>query len=84
MKLEDTVELMNSSNYKDRFVAEYWQLKIRYEKLHDMIVKYNAKKLDFEPNCPIDVLRRQKNAMAKYLFQLEVRAEIEGIDLEVK
>lgn len=29
-ELKDTIELMNSSDYKDRFKAEYYQLKIRY------------------------------------------------------
>lgn len=33
-ELKDTIELMNSSDYKDRFKAEYYQLKIRYTKLH--------------------------------------------------
>ena len=33
----DTIELMNSSEYKDRFKAEYYQLKIRYTKLHAML-----------------------------------------------
>jgi hypothetical protein len=28
MKLNETVELMNSTDYKDRFRAEYLQLKI--------------------------------------------------------
>lgn len=32
-ELKDTIELMNSSDYKDRFKAEYYQLKIRYTKL---------------------------------------------------
>ena len=27
-ELKDTIELMNSSDYKDRFKAEYYQLKI--------------------------------------------------------
>lgn len=38
-ELKDTIELMNSSDYKDRFKAEYYQLKIRYTKLHAMLVK---------------------------------------------
>lgn len=29
MELKDTVELMNSDDYKDRFKAEYYQTKIR-------------------------------------------------------
>ena len=39
MQLKDTVELMLSDDYKDRFKAEYYQTKIRYDKLHKMIVK---------------------------------------------
>ena len=31
--LKDTVELMNSEDYRDRFVAEYKQLVIRYKGL---------------------------------------------------
>mgnify|MGYP003296319976 CR=1 FL=1 len=33
MELKDTVEMMGSINYKERFKAEYLQTKIRYEKL---------------------------------------------------
>lgn len=29
MELKDTIELMNSSDYKERFKAEYLQVKIR-------------------------------------------------------
>lgn len=36
MELKDTIELMNSSDYKERFKAEYLQVKIRYDKLHKM------------------------------------------------
>ena len=79
--LEDTIDLMKSSNYKDRFVSEYYQTKIRYEKLHKMIIKYEANTLDFTPTCPIDILKRQCAHMGQYLFDLEVRAEIEKIEL---
>ena len=81
MELMDTVELMNSKDYKDRFKAEYLQTKIRYDKLHKMIVKYEAGTLDFEPNCPLEILKSQKSAMGNYLYMLEVRAEIEKIVL---
>ena len=33
MELKDTVEMMNSADYKERFKAEYHQTKTRYEKL---------------------------------------------------
>lgn len=80
--LKDTVELMTSSDYKDRFRAEYWQTKIRYEKLHTMTVKMQAGTLDFEPSCPLELLLEQKGFMGRYLNKLEIRAEIEGIDLK--
>lgn len=81
MELKDTVELMNSEDYKDRFKAEYYQTKIRYEKLHKMIIKYEADTLDFEPATPLCILRNQKRAMGEYLHDLEVRAEIGKIKL---
>lgn len=81
MELKDTIALMESEDYKDRFKAEYQQLKIRHAKLHNMMVKYEAKTLDFEPTCPIHVLREQLNLMERYLWLLEVRAEAEKIEL---
>lgn len=80
-ELSDTVDLMKSSDYKDRFKAEYMQVKLRYNNLHKMLVKYEAKTLDFEPSCPINVLQMQANYMGNYLKQLEIRAEIENIDI---
>lgn len=82
MELKDTINMMTSSDYKDRFRAEYMQTKIRYDKLHKMIIKYEAKTLDFRPSCSIDLLKEQKKNMGGYLYCLELRAEIEGISLE--
>ena len=81
MELKDTIELMNSADYKERFVAEYYQTKIRYNKLHNMVVKYEAGTLSFTPSCSLELLKEQKSAMGKYLYCLEVRAEIEKINL---
>lgn len=81
MELKDTIELMNSNDYKERFKAEYLQTKIRYEKLHKMTVKYEAGTLNFEPSCSLEILKEQKSYMGNYLRMLEVRAEIEKIDL---
>ena len=33
MELKDTIDLMRSEDYKERFTAEYHQLIIRYKKL---------------------------------------------------
>lgn len=81
MELKDTVDLMNSSDYKDRFKAEYYQTRTRYDKLHSMIVKYEAGTLCFEPTCSLALLKEQASYMGKYLYTLEVRAQIEGIAL---
>lgn len=82
MELKDTIELMNSDDYKDRFKAEYLQTKIRYDKLHKMLIKREAGTLDFTPKCPVSTLMLQARHMGEYLKSLEVRAEIEGIVLD--
>lgn len=79
--LHDTIELMESSDYQDRFRAEYHQLRIRCEKLDAMIVKYEAGTLDFAPSCPIDLLKEQEKHMIEYLHAMKIRAEIEKISL---
>lgn len=81
MELKDTIKLMESEDYKERFKAEYYQTKIRYDKLHKMLVKYEAKTLEFEPTCPIEILQDQAYYMGNYLKKIEVRAEIENIEL---
>lgn len=81
VSLEDTIELMKSDDYKERFIAEYMQTKIRYNNLHKMLVQHDAGTLAFEPTSPILVLKNQKSFMGQYLNQLEIRAEIEGIVL---
>lgn len=67
--------------YKERMVKEYWDLKGKYDKLHKMLVKHDAGKLDFTLACPIGVLREQAGVMGNYLYILEKRAIIEDIDL---
>ena len=71
-----------ATDYKQRMINEYNEVKDRYNKLHKMIVKYDAGTLDFEPTCPIDLLREQKAVMGRYLNILEIRAEIENVNFE--
>lgn len=71
----------NMEDYKVRFVKEYKELKERYGKLHKMIVKAEAGTLDFEPDCPLDLLKQQAKAMGEYLHILEIRAEIEKVNI---
>jgi hypothetical protein len=69
-------------DYKIRFIKEYKELKDKYDKLHKMLIKYEANTLDFEPACSLELLKEQKSYMGNYLRVLEVRAEIEKINLE--
>lgn len=81
MELMDTVRLMESTDYKDRFKAEYWQVRIRLERLRKMIAKYQAGTLGFTPACSLELLKEQVEPMQNYLDVLEVRAQIEEIEL---
>ena len=81
MELVQTINLMNSEDYKERFKAEYYQTKIRYDKLHKMIIKYEANTLGFVPDTPVHLLEEQAKFMGNYLKILEIRAEIEKIEL---
>lgn len=79
--LKDTISLMSSDDYKIRFIAEYMQLKIRYNNLHKMLIKHEAGTLNFTPTCDISILEDQAYDMNNYLNALEVRAEVEKIIL---
>ena len=81
IELKDTVPMMISDDYKERFVAEYVQLKIRYKKLYAVLEKYAADKLDFKPTCPIEILYEQLDHMEAYLNILKIRADYEDVEL---
>lgn len=81
MELKDTISMMTSDDYKERFKAEYYQVKIRYEKLETMIEKWDADELNFVPTCPREIYDEQLAYMMNYMYILEHRAELEGIDL---
>lgn len=83
--LADTRELMCSGDYRNRFAAEYAQLKIRYEKLKDFCNQIEVAELMGTEapmhDCPLLLLREQQRYMGKYLAILEKRALIENIHL---
>lgn len=81
MTMKETATLMLDEDYKKRFVAEYWQTKNRYDALHRMTIKYEAGTLNFTPTCSLELLKEQKSHMGNYLRVLEIRAEIEKINL---
>lgn len=80
--LAATAALMTSEDYKDRFKAEYIQLKNRYEGLKRMTDNWDNGTLSFTPTCPRVTYNFQLRAMKEYLDILEIRAKIEGINLE--
>ncbi len=81
MELKETVDMMKNQDYKERFKAEYYQLKIRYDGLSKMIEKYENGTLNFKPKCNINLFKKQAAQMFAYLRTLELRAEIENIKL---
>ena len=81
MQLKDTVEMMISGDYKERFKAEYYQLLIRFDTLGSMLIKWEKNMLDFEPKCSKETIENQLIFMQDYMDILLLRAEIEGIDL---
>ena len=74
MELKDTIEMMVSVDYKERFKAEYLQLKIRMTGLSNMLKKYKAGTLTFKPSCSYDLLNGQLKSMEMYAKYLEERA----------
>lgn len=81
MDLKDMVTLMNSDDYKERFKAEFWQLKHRLDKLNDMLARYDKGTLDYIPDTPILWLKQQAHAMQEYLDALSIRCDYENIDV---
>ena len=81
----DTASLMESWDYKDRFVAEYIQLAIRVGNLDDYLKRDaeaqkvpDAHKVRHEV---LELLQRQYLAMKAYMEILKERAKIEKIEL---
>lgn len=81
MKLAETIVMMVSPDYKERFKAEYAQLKIRIEGLGSMVEKYKNEELSFKPTCSCDLLEYQLKNMKEYMFALKERARVEDVDL---
>ena len=80
-KLSETVEMMNSSDYKEEFRVEYKMLKMRMEGLSDMLDEYKEGILNLKPSYMYDLLNEQLKALDMYASCLEEIAEKEGIKL---
>lgn len=81
MELKDTIHMMQSADYKERFKAEVYQLDIRIGKLANMLSAWAVGELGFQPTCSYDLLEAQLNVMKTYAYLLRKRAQIEGIEL---
>ena len=80
-ELRDTIVMMNSEDYKERFKAEYYQVVIRYQKLKSMLDKWDNDQLEFTPTCPRSTYNMQIAAMTDYIAVLKARAVMEGVEL---
>lgn len=78
-KLSDTVDMMLSDDYKERFAAEYYQVQIRADKLSEMLRNWDN--LKFTPTCRKGIYQRQLHVMLAYLDILKDRATKEGVTL---
>lgn len=76
MTLKETIPMMMSDNYSDRLKAEYFQLKIRTEKIKETLDRYP------QPLINLDLLVAQYKAMQMYKKILEARLVDEDIDIE--
>ena len=83
MTFDKIIEFLKSDDYRSRAIGEYYFVKDKYNKLHSMIIKREAGKLDFEPNCPMEQWKSQASGIGQYLYQLELKAEIEGCSLNI-
>lgn len=81
MELTETVEMMTSTDCKERLKAEFFQTCIRQRKLGELLSKWDLGELGFVPACPYELLNRQYDAMEQYLLILEERARIEDVEL---
>ena len=83
--LADSVVLMQSNKYQDRFCAEYLQLRVRMEKLNKFLTEIRmAEEMHNESpkhDCPVELLEEQLYNMEQYKRSLEERAIIESIDV---
>ena len=68
--------------WQQNLIYEYQYIKEKYNKLHKTIIKYEAETLEIKPYCNLELLKRQAKVMGEYLYVLELRAEVEGIELE--
>lgn len=81
-ELAHTCERMVSPDYKERFIAEYIQLRNRLNGLRRMLQSWDAGTLNFKPTCPRELYDTQVKGMEMYQEVLVKRSVLEGVDLQ--
>ena len=74
-------KLMLNSDDKEILIKEYTKLKTRYNRLQEMLDKWDEGKLDFTPTCPRELYNMQLRVMKEYLDILVIRAKFGDIQL---
>ena len=81
MDINEIIAMLQSDDYKERFKGEYYLIKMKLEKLRQLLLKYENGTLDFTPSCSLALLKNQASVMKQYITILERRAEIEKVKL---
>ena len=79
--LKETIELMTSADHRDRFLAEYWQTKIRIGKLDAMLEKYDRGELDTNSALREKMLASEVKLREAYSELEKLRAQMEVVRL---
>lgn len=82
--LKDTIKFMESNDFKERLIAEYFQLRIRIQKLNEYLSKSRDVDDNFISETNNILLQKQVKAMAEYAEVLKNRANIGNIKLSLK
>lgn len=79
--LEETVDLMLSSDADDQFKAEYYQLENRFITMSEMLLKWDLGRLDPTPPGDRFIYANVVGIMRNYLDALKAEANVRGIVL---
>ena len=85
IKLENTIPLMLSSDFKERGIAEFLQIKVRTNQNKEFIRKWKAGELTFVPCNTLIQSEMQLKAMELYQYTLQDRLKsVLGIESDEK
>ena len=73
--LEDTVDMMLSDSWSDRFLAELIQTEMRRDKLEDALVKIALSDEEYNEE-EVELLKKQYRIMSDYIHVLEERVDL--------